>query len=109
VTNAPRLPGSGPGRAGSIENGWNTRVDTGSRHQSQALVRLRRQRQAEKLHRLGPRVLYELLEQLDRDHGLGADLDRQLERFAGLNRALLRALGGDRFAPLPLRLVGSSQ
>ena len=78
-------------------------------HSTQELVSLRRQRLAEQIHRLGSRVLYELINQLDRDHGLGADLDHLLERFAGLDPEILRAVGGDRFPELPLRAVGDGQ
>ena len=68
-------------------------------------TRLRRQRQCETIWLLGARVLFELIDELDRTHGLGDDLDARLERYAGFNPELLIAAGGDRFAPRPLRLV----
>jgi len=57
------------------------------------------------VHRLGPRVTFELLGELDRHHGLGEDLDRRLERYAALDPVILRAVGGDHFPPRPLRGV----
>lgn len=109
MTAAPHLPGFPPGSAGSIENGRNTAVDTRSHLKQQAFLRLRRERQVEQLHRLGSRVVYELLDQLARDHGIGADLDWQLQRFAGLDPEILAAVGGDKFAPNPTRLVGGAK
>ena len=75
--------------------------------QSQEVVRRQRQRLVELVHRLGPRVVYELIDHLDRDHGLGADLDRLLERFAGLDPEILRQVGGDRF--VSVHVVGGSR
>jgi hypothetical protein len=59
-----------------------------------------------RVHDLGPRVLYELLEELDRYHALDADLDRRLERYAELDPGLLRAVGANKFAARPLHLAG---
>jgi hypothetical protein len=61
------------------------------------------------VHRLGPRVLFELVDELDRVHGLGDDVDRRLERYARLDPRLLRALGGDRFPASPTRVVGGAR
>jgi hypothetical protein len=61
------------------------------------------------VHRLGPRVLFELIDELDRVHGLGDDVDRRLERYAGLDLDTLRALGGDRFPASPIRVVGGAR
>jgi hypothetical protein len=72
-----------------------------------ATQRLRRMRLVERVHRLGPRVMYELLDEFDRHYGIGADLDRRLERYAGLDARVLRAVGGDCFPRLPIRVVGA--
>ena len=58
---------------------------------------------ASRIHRLGPRPLYELLRELDR----GADLGRTLESYAAISplAGFVADLGGDRL-PLPVRLVG---
>ena len=72
----------------------------------EAVQRLRRMRLVERVHNLGPRIAFELLDELDRHHGIGADLDRRLARYAGLDPEILRAVGGDRFPRLPIRIVG---
>jgi len=69
-----------------------------------AALRLRRQRQIQQLCRT-PRLVLELLNELDRHHGLGDDLDRRLAKFAAVDLTLLRALGADRFPDRPLYLV----
>jgi hypothetical protein len=74
-------------------------------HQAQALRRLQRQRLVERIHALGARVVFELIDELDRHHGLGDDLDRRLQKYADADRELLRAFGADRFAPLPTRQI----
>jgi hypothetical protein len=76
---------------------------------AQALRRLRRQRLVERVVALGPRIVFELVDELDRHLGLGDDLDRRLERFAGLDPGLLVAVAADRFPALPTRVVGSGR
>ena len=68
--------------------------------------RLRRQRLVERVHRLGVRAVFELLDELDRHYDLGGSLDRRLSRYAELDPMLLHAIGGDRLPPVPLRSVG---
>jgi hypothetical protein len=72
-----------------------------------AAARLIHQRQVEALHRLGPRVVSELLDELGRHYGLQADIERRLGKYARLDPALLRVLGVDRFPPTPLRVMGA--
>jgi len=63
-----------------------------------------------RLHRLGPRATFELLDELARAHPeIAPDIDRRLERYAQLSPALLRATGGDRFPAAPIRLVGAAR
>ncbi len=70
--------------------------------------RLRLQRGAEHLHALGARALAEMLAELARDRcDLADTLDRLDAWRAGLSPELLRASGGDRFPPLPLREVAA--
>jgi hypothetical protein len=72
-----------------------------------AQQRLRRQRMVARIHSLGARVTFELLDELIRAYPyLAADIDERLERYAGLDPTLLRALGADRFATAPVRVVG---
>lgn len=62
------------------------------------VARLRRQRQAEHLHRLGPRpVLEALIEAAET-----GDLDATLERFGRLDPEVVEALGADEFPPTPI-------
>ena len=69
---------------------------------------LRLQRGAEHLHRLGARALAELLAELARDRcDLAGTLDRLDAWRAGPSPELLRAAGGDRFPPRPLRVVAA--
>src|SRR5438067_12461555 len=96
-----RVPLSGGNRAGTLQARY--AVDIRETLRNQAARRLRRQRHVEQVHRLGARVLFELVDELDRVHGLGDDLDRRLEAYAGLDPDLLAAVGADRFPVAPLR------
>ncbi len=64
----------------------------------EALSSLRRHRQFEHLHRLGPRATEELVIEVVN----GADLDHALEAYQRLTPDLLEATGGDRFPPAPI-------
>ena len=108
MTPAPHLPGFRPGSAGSIENGWNTVVDTRSQLKSQTFLRLCRERQVERICRI-PRLVAELLDEIARHHGLAEDIDRRLAAYAALDPDLLHQVGGDRFAPAPIRAVGGDR
>ena len=59
-----------------------------------AVLRLRRQRASEHLHRCGARTVYEALLEVER----GEPLDTVLKHYAGITPEILRATGGDRFA-----------
>jgi hypothetical protein len=104
----------GPGAlAGATETGGN-RAYAGRRLDN-ALARLvqlpnaiadRQFRHAvERLHRLRPRPLYELLLQLGADQLIRAEIKRRVERYAALDPEILRATGGDQFPAVPLLLV----
>ncbi len=62
---------------------------------------LRRHRQIEHVHRLGPRATEELAVEVAN----GEDLDTALEAYQRLTPELLKATGGDRFPPAPLHEV----
>ncbi len=64
-------------------------------------TRLKRQRQIEHLHSLGPRAVGELLCEISE----AEDLDRALKAYERLTPDLLKALSGDRFPPLPIHAV----
>jgi hypothetical protein len=74
--------------------------------QSAELRRLQRQRYAQRIWRLGDRVEFELVEHLITAFDLDEDaVARVLDRFAGLDIEALRAAGGDRLPPAPIRSV----
>ena len=106
---APLPPGLRPGGAAEIERALEQPLNTISADKSQALARLRRQRHVEQIHRLGVRALFELVDELDRHHGLGDDLDRRLEAYAGLDAELIAVVGADQFPPSPTLLIGGAR
>jgi hypothetical protein len=71
--------------------------------------RLRRQRYAARIWALGDRVLFELVDHIAGRFGLEDEVDHLLNRFAGLDPAVLRALGGDRLPPNPTRVIGGAR
>jgi hypothetical protein len=58
------------------------------------------------VHRLGARVIAELLAEIAQRHGIADDIDLRLARYSTLNPEILAAVGADRFPPLPIRAVG---
>lgn len=59
---------------------------------------VRRQRLARLLHACGPRPVYELLSELDRDHpGLMLDFETAAARYISVAPGTYRALGADCF------------
>ena len=72
--------------------------------------RLRRQRQVERLHRLGARAVFELVDEIARHHpDIADDLDARLARFARLDPAVLAAVGADRLPGPPMRAIGGGR
>lgn len=107
---APRRPGLRPGRAAGIESGLDLRFNTRSQLKSQYPDYLRRQRHAQAAHALGARVFHEFVEELRRHHpNIAADIDKRIEAYAEINPVALAVAGGDKFAPVPLHVVGRSQ
>jgi hypothetical protein len=66
--------------------------------QAAALHRLRRQRHVKCICRLGPRVVFELLDEIGRHHGIADDIDRRLARYAAIDLVIVAAVGSDQFA-----------
>ncbi len=62
---------------------------------------LNRQRQIEHVHRLWARAVGEMLHQVAESE----NLDRALTAYERLTPDLLKAVGGDRFPPLPIHAV----
>jgi hypothetical protein len=62
------------------------------------------------VHRLGPRVVGELLAELGAEFLIRTAIETKLERYAVIDPAILSALGGDRFPTWPpLRVVGGTE
>ena len=71
---------------------------------------LRFRRRVERLHRLGPRAVAELLAEIGAERSITTTINQKLDRYTELDPAALEAAGGD-FWPFPihlLRFAGSS-
>lgn len=77
------------------------RIDKNTQAQFAAIQRLRRQRLVEHLH---PAPLGHFLKEVEA--ATGADVTPRLERYARIDPAFVRALGGDRNAPVLQALEG---
>ena len=61
----------------------------------------------ERVHALGARPLAEMLAEIAVKHSIVPTLHETLERYASIDPQALRALGGDKFWPVPIREVRS--
>jgi hypothetical protein len=83
-----------------------SRADVLRGRRAHELRRLRRQRYVERICGLdAQRVWVELIEHIAARFDLEDEVDGLLDRFAGLDPDVLRALGADRFPPSPIREV----
>ena len=73
--------------------------------EADVIADLRRQRHVRKLHRLGPRVLDELLVEIGAERSITTIIERKIERYAGLDPEALATIGGDGFCPVSIREV----
>ena len=64
-------------------------------------------RQAENLHRLGPRATGELLKEISEQRGIRSFIDERLRAYAALDPEVIRDLDGDEFPRPPLYPVKS--
>jgi hypothetical protein len=62
----------------------------------------RLRRYAERIHKLGPRPLYEMLLELGKASGQPETIAVIAGDFAAIDRDVLIALGGDQFHPAPI-------
>ena len=70
----------------------------------------RRQRLVQQLYALGPRVVFEFLDEIGREYEFSATVDDLLQHYTErLTPKLLQAVGGDRFPALPIRAVGGQR
>ena len=67
--------------------------------------RLPFQRKVERVHRLGPRVLGEMLAELGAERSIMTIIDQKIDRFIKLNPETLQATGGGDFPPVPIHGV----
>lgn len=72
---------------------------------SDPFVSLRLQRGAEHLHALGPRAVAEFLAEVSGKIGGLPAIQSLLVEYQRLTPGMVRAAGGDRFPPRPLRIV----
>ena len=70
-----------------------------------AISALRRQRQIQKVHGLGPRALDELLIEIGTEFGITAIIEQKIEQYATLDPEAVRLVGGDRFPAQPIHEV----
>jgi hypothetical protein len=103
---APRWPGLRPGQAAETKTtGLGHPLNRDFPPKSQYPAYLRRQRHVETICRI-PRLVGELLDEIARHYDIADDIDARLEKFAGLDLELLRALGADVFPARPLHVIG---
>ena len=72
---------------------------------AETVADLRFRRRVERLYRLGPRAVGELLAEIAAERNIRVVVERKLDRFAELDPAAIEAAGGDKFWPAPLREV----
>jgi len=63
------------------------------------------QRKVERIHRLGPRVLGEMLAELGAERSIMTIINQKIDRFIKLNPETLQATSGDDFPPVPIHGV----
>ncbi len=79
--------------------------DTQTVSTSQGLAGQRFERLIERVHALGPRVVSELLAEIAIATGEPGLIADHVEKYSRLDPAVLRAIGGDKFPPMPLEVV----
>jgi hypothetical protein len=61
------------------------------------------------LWRCGARTLSHFLDELASEHDIAAEIAAKLDRYCQIDADILIAVGGDRFAPAPTRIVGGER
>ncbi len=120
----PDKEGAPPGGSGTPSKnvefaGFDFPTDTAQAHKKQAarglipigsvaaqiVAGLKFRRQVERLHRLGPRAVAELLAEIGAERSITTIVDQKLATYAELNVGALELAGGDGYWPAPLREV----
>ena len=73
---------------------------------AEVVADLRFRREVQRLHRLGDRVLGELLAHLGAKHSIQTSIEQTVEHFTEIDSEVLQATGGDDFWQPPLHGVG---
>ena len=69
---------------------------------AEVVADLRFRREVKRLHRLGDRVLGEMLAHLGAKHSIQTSIEQTVEHFVEIEPEALDAAGGNRFWPAPL-------
>ncbi len=72
---------------------------------AEVVAEMKFRRRVQQVHRLGDRVLGEFLAEIGAERGIQTIIDQKLDTYAKLDPKVLKATGGDRFWPAPLREV----
>ena len=72
---------------------------------AEVVASLKFRRQVEHLHRLGPRVVGELLAEIGAERSIQTLIDQKIDTYASLDPEALETTGGNGFWPPPLRGV----
>jgi hypothetical protein len=72
------------------------------------LADLRFRRDVARLHRLGPRAVYELLSELGARQLLRTEIEQLVARYSRIDPLAMRLAGGDRMPPIPMRALPDS-
>ena len=83
--------------------------DTTTQADTLDLADIRFRRAVALLRSLGDRPLYELFVELGARRMLRTEIEALVYKYAAVDAAVLRAVGGHQFAPLPLHFVGTGQ
>ncbi len=95
------VAGADLSKAGRLLDRDNTQIGL----TTQALAGPRFERMVESVHALGVRPLAEMLAEIAVATGRPDIVADRVEAYAGLDPELVRALGADRFPPMPLAVV----
>jgi hypothetical protein len=101
----PNDPGAVGAHGAGIDNAGR-RLDTTQHTEAIEISEIRFARAVARLHRLGPRPLYQLLAELSAARMLRVEIEAMVDRYvARLDRDLLYALSDNRYPSAPLHLI----
>jgi hypothetical protein len=73
------------------------------------LADVRLQSAVKRLHKCGPRPVYEMLVELAARRMLRTEIEALVFKYAAINLPALEAAGGRQFAPVPLHPIGNGR